>query len=265
MEDDRYVVFSDLHGRVGLLEACYKRYGESVTYISGGDAVDAPEHGNVRATIELLLGIGARCLYGNHEWVLAASMYCDDDESRQAWAYTWGGYQRGVLASYGLDEPSPVSSKSYKYLSAATELKEAIAAEGHTAFFDGLRPYYETEHFLVVHAGLTEVPWSAGKNSQKAWLDTVGATVTSARRTARQWNAEPAQVFDPTYTLSTSIVAPEFLEKTLITGHAHNSETSVTRVSDNGRRVRLAGVVVENAPLYVYESWTGGVVPVYND
>ncbi len=98
MEDDKYVVFSDLHGRVGLLEACYKRYGDSVTYISGGDAVDAPEHGNVRATIELLLGIGARCLYGNHEWVLAASMYCDDEESRRAWAYTWGGYQRGVLA-----------------------------------------------------------------------------------------------------------------------------------------------------------------------
>jgi hypothetical protein len=263
MENDRYVVFSDLHGRVDLLEACYRRYGDTVTYISGGDVVDAPEYGNVRATIDLLLGIGARCIYGNHEWVLAASMYCGEQESRQAWAYTWSGYQRGVLRSYGLEEPSPVSRRSYDYFAAATALRDAVEAEGHTAFFDSLKPYHETAQFLVVHAGITNTAWTGEDTSQKAWLDSVGETEVSARREARQWNAEPIQIFDPSYALATTFAAPASLNKTLITGHAHNAESSLTRVTDNGKRVRIAGVVSEGAPLYVYESWTGGVVPVH--
>ena len=117
---------------------------------------------------------------------------------------------------------------------------------------------------MVVHAGLTDAPWAGGGASQKTWLDRVGATDVSAQREARQWNAEPIQVFDPTYVLATTVATPASLQKTLITGHAHNAESSLTRVTDSGRRVRLAGVVAEGAPLYVYESWTGGVIPIHS-
>jgi len=261
--EERYVVFSDLHGRAGLLEACYKRYGNTVMYISGGDAIDAPEHGNVKTTIELLQNIGAVCLYGNHEWVLGAAMHNPDEYSRKAWSYTWSGYHRGVLGSYGLQEPSPVKSyKDFNYMSAALELKDAITGAGHMQFFDNLKPYVEASDFIVVHGGLTHDTWD-GKRGQKSELDSVSGPTKSAARTRRQWDSEPVQIFDPHYTLSTRLVLPHGPAKKVITGHAHSSESSITRVTDNGKRIRLAGPVTEGAPLYMYESWTGGVVPIY--
>jgi hypothetical protein len=256
-----FVVFSDLHGRVRLLEAVYRRYGDSVAYISCGDAVDAPEHGNVKETIALLQAMGAVCLYGNHEWVLGAAMHSDDEESRRAWSYTWSGYQRGVLKSYGLPEPSPVGRyTSYDYMNAAKDLKQAIADAGHTAFFDALMPYYEAQDTIVIHGGITHGPLQ----DQKRYLDRVGRATTSASRTQQQWNSEPKQIFDPYYELAQSLYVPQGVGKKLITGHAHSSEHSISRITDNGNRIRLAGSVAMGMPLYVYESWSGGVMPIHD-
>ena len=262
-DEQKFVVFSDLHGRADLLEACYKRYGDTVTYISGGDAIDAPEHGNVKASIDLLQNIGSICLYGNHEWVLGAAMHNPDEYSRNIWSYMWSKYHKGVLGSYGLKEPSPAKPyKDFDYMSAALELKDAIAEAGHMQFFDNLKPYVETDDFIVVHGGLTHDTWD-GKSGQKSKLDAVGGASQSAARTRRQWDAEPVQIFDPRYTLANRLILPHGLEKKVITGHAHSSENYISRVSDDGKRIRLAGAVGLGMPLYVYESWTGGVVPIY--
>jgi hypothetical protein len=255
MPGQDHVVFSDNHGRPLLIEACHKRYGDDVTYVSNGDAVDMPEYGNVKATIELLQGIGAICLYGNHEWVLSAVMHNPDEHSRYVWADVWSGYHSGVLKSYGLPEPSRVKKMpTYDMLDLAERLKVAIDDAGHTPFFSNLRPYYETDQFIAVHGGATKAPWF----QQKAALD----QATAGPLHQRHWDAEPVQIFDSEYKLSTAEVLPPSIDKVLLTGHAHNSEFSLSRMTDNNRRGRLAGQLMAGSPLFVWESWTGGVVSI---
>lgn len=260
VNEERYVVFSDLHGRTGLLEACYKRYGDTVTYISGGDAIDAPEHGDVKATVDLLQNIGAICLYGNHEWVLSAAMHEPNEDSRRVWAQTWANYERGVLKSYGLRNPNVFEKEKFDYLGSAAELKEAIHDAYQDTFFENLVPYFETDKFICLHGGLAEkdVSWN-GNGGVKQQLDLITAQTDLGKR---QWGEEPDVIFDPEYERSKLPTLPSFVGKILITGHNHTTENSISRVSDNGKRVRLASNTYKGMPLYVYESWTGGVTAI---
>lgn len=187
-------------------------------------------------------------------------MHSTDDDSRRVWTETWKGYERGVIGAYGFKSPS-VFENNYDYFSVALKLKDAIQSAGHDGFFNNLKPYYETDKFIVVHGGLRadDGVW-AGHGGIKQYLDSLISPITPSRH---QWDEEPQMIFDRDYERSASRTTPQNLGKVLITGHNHTSEDSLSRVTDNGNRVRLAGHVSYSLPLYVYESWTGGVVPIH--
>lgn len=257
---EKYVVFSDLHGRHELLENCLKKYGQDVAYVSNGDAINSPRFGNAKKSVQLLLDIGAVGIYGNHEWTLSASINEPSEEERGLWVqHIWPHYHRHMLGAYGLKD-LPLAPKTNQAMESMKNLKEAIYASGHNKFYENLKFYHETDEFLAIHAGISShVPWH-GTDGQKERLDNLSVKSTSQV----SWSSGPVQVFDtPGFDLSNSLEVPEFFDKVLITGHSHTSEKADTRVTDNGKRVRLAGELVEESPLFVWESWTCLVVPIH--
>jgi len=249
------VVFSDLHGRISALEAVVATYGDSVRYVSAGDAIDSPEHGNTKATIELLQGIGAVCLYGNHEWVLSAALYCSDNEQKETWTKVWARYQSSVLASYGIPEPRKLYKDNIQeYYEAAEKLRNTMQEVGHTPFLEHLKPYYETENMLVIHGGVTSAIWK----KQSKFL----RSIVEGPLNKRQWHHEPDQIFDRRHWLSTTKKIPQNINKTFITGHTHSQKNEIERVTSDGRRIQLAGMTAVTSPLYVYENWTNKVVAI---
>lgn len=253
---EKYAVLGDIHGRYEHVEAVINRYkGHGVTIVTVGDVVDGTHRSNTKRTIDLLLGCGAINIYGNHEWVLAAMLYEQNESAKGVWTTVWEDYHSMVLASYGIDEPDKVRRyPDYYWLDKAKKLHSNMGEYGHLPFFQGLLPYFETDEFLVVHAGITSEPWT----NQRQKLDEIANTAIEQQ----DWSLEPVQIFDTDFKLSKETNIGADFTKRLITGHDHTSENSLSRTTDCGRRIRLASSLQKNSPLFVWESWRNNVVAV---
>jgi hypothetical protein len=260
MESGEYVVMGDIHSRVGLLERVVDYYGSGVEYISIGDAIDGVVGTDAKATVELLLGVGAIALFGNHEWVVCAMMYSRDNILRESMAEVWSRYHSGTLSSYGIKEPDGFrNANSSSWIDSAEELEGKLADIGHDAFFNNLITYYETDEFLAIHAGVNDSPWDLQKSELENW--------SLPPLCQRDWSLSPEQIFDERFNLSAAPLIPRGLNKRLVTGHNHfgskQQNYPTERIHDAGRRIMLASGIGTGYPIYVWESWSSKIVPYY--
>ncbi|MDO8265859.1 MAG: hypothetical protein Q7T41_02870 [Candidatus Saccharibacteria bacterium] len=253
---NEFVVVTDLHGRLEHLREIVRRYA-GATLISGGDVDDGPEYSQIAPTIDLLIEIGAVCVYGNHDFNRAAVMYETDPAAREAWLQVWQFNELRTLESYGLEglKTSDLDEAREK----ADQLRDLVDRRGHGEYFRNLKTYFECGKFIVVHAGFhTGIP-----------VDNQLQELERAQVQAKwgDYSGAPDQVLDTTtYKLAVSELGlpKDQSDKVLITGHFHNSMTPAERVTDEGRRVRLGSRYGNpNGPVHVWESWSGNVVPIH--
>lgn len=272
------VIIPDLHGNDQKLERTVEHFGQDMRYVITGDFIDGPR---TKETVELIKEMatcmGAIVLDANHEWTLKAvfdetnpvyQRHWQDDIWRRRTAEGYAGYERGTLTSYGIDVKMP------NHL-AAQALKETMDNLGHLEILRGAQPYLEAPDFIAVHAGLTEEPWSEEQQKspsddvspyvfQKNQLDAIAKASGNPR-----FSSEPVQIFDTRDRVrkvpkiaSNERVLTDIGNRVLVTGHSHMSIPANERITDEGKRVRLASKLRDGEPLYVYTTWDKQVVAI---
>lgn len=243
------VVFSDLHGRVDRFDQIRSIYGNDVRYISAGDVVDGST-GNTCDLIEKMGESGVLMAAGNHELITSAVMLEGDEDVRGAWFQVWRNdlrslvrSERGTLKSYGIDE----SLSNYQ---AAEKLACRMDELGHLALIKEAELFFETDDYIVIHAGLTAKPWK----KQRASIESKGDRIRSG-----DYSKAPIQVMDPRFRLA-DYGSPTPTKKTVITGHAHLTADASERSTCDGKRIRLGSKLQRGEPVYVWQSWDNEVV-----
>jgi serine/threonine protein phosphatase 1 len=140
---DDILAVGDLHGRYDLLEQVLDRlaprFGSQTRLVFLGDYIDrGPDS---RRVVERLIALGRErpetvFLKGNHEELLLDAL---EGRRVELWLLN-GGLE--TLASYGLDHQAPTA-----------ETIARLPAD-HLEFFRGLRLYFESQSYLLVHAGV---------------------------------------------------------------------------------------------------------------
>ncbi len=238
-ESESYVVLADLHGQYELAARALDRYdlGE-VTPVIAGDFVDqGPDTARLLELLREVHAEGAVVLAGNHEWTLRNALAEDDGNPLiEGWRdLIWPDYERDTLRSYGLD-------RTGNWRNDAARLAERMGSTGDLEFLRAdLVPSFETEDFVVVHAGPTdEYAWSV----QRTELE-------RAAREGERLTDEPRQLFDSW--LARPVAVPTYVdERVFVTGHAHLSAGPEQRRARN--RICLASWLQAGQPLYVWES-----------
>lgn len=240
------IVFSDLHAQAVRSEPVFKYYGEDVRKISAGDAIDGED---TKALLELFGEYNVLHVKGNHEIVTEAVMQEVDEDNRAFWQSRWRHndsryhqYERHMLRSYGIDE-------KLRNPEAAEELKEKMKQIGHLSLLNQAKLYYETDDYIIIHGGLTDEPWE----EQRSQIDKASIQIMLGN-----YSEVPNQTMDENFKLSNSNYVTA-TDKKLITGHTHLDRTA-ERMSDNGRRIKLASKLAIGAPLYVWQSWDNKIV-----
>jgi len=135
------VAVGDVHGCASELLTLLEQLAltPATTLLFVGDFIDRGPHS--RQVIDLVLEVSERChvvaLLGNHEAMMLD--FIDDLDSDAAGLFIFNG-GAATLASYA-DSPD-----DYRLPAA------------HEAFLRGLKPWYETEEFFFVHAGVPGLP-----------------------------------------------------------------------------------------------------------
>jgi len=138
---DKIFAIGDIHGCLAKLEhliALIDVDDRRDTLLFIGDYIDrGPDS---RGVVDYVLDLKERmrsviCLRGNHEQMLLN--YLCHGRDRDLFLFNGG---RGTLASYGF--PSTM------------DRKEIVLPGHHMEFFQSLLPWYETEDYIFVHAGL---------------------------------------------------------------------------------------------------------------
>lgn len=264
---DRHVVVPDMHGEHRLLDRIINQYTDQsdVNFVLLGDIIDRksvdndPEKG-VYKTLQIIKDLGQRAVVtmANHEWWLHASSRATDQTLRQQVLSGWLGtnpknsIERNTLTAYNLDP-------TIRDEVAVDELTKRMARFGHLAILNSASPYYETDKFIAVHAGvLSGVPWEM----QQGYLRSVASYMNDG-----QFHERPPQWFSMKLATDTSPV--DATDKTVISGHAHilddrRHNQSRERSLHDGRRIRLASQI--NAPAkssaYVWQDWDGKVIEI---
>lgn len=262
---DRHVVIPDLHGEHKVADEIIDRYidREDVTFVFLGDLVDRkgptpdPEHG-VYKTLNAVKSLGERAVVtiANHEWTLLAALLAQNPRQKELAqrlyfsSETIDRQERNVLSAYGVERTMPPSPT-------ATWLHHAMRRAGHLAVLQAATPYYETDQFIAVHAGLN--PNDSWEN-QREYLEDVAEAMSEGTYSER-----PPQWFSQDY--ATSLTSLErATAKKVVSGHAHQlvntrrrrqTNYSSERALHNEKRIRLASRL--NAPrresAYVWQDW----------
>lgn len=151
-DSERFVVVGDIHGCYRSLEAMLKKLEpfSSSTFIFLGDYIDrGPDS---KSVIDLLLDFQKHTtsvmLRGNHEQMMIQAL---DEKDFSLWMINGG---RITLESYGLNEYNP------------------DIPEEHYHFIKQTKPYYETDQYFFVHAGLpTDITIKQATQNSDYWYD----------------------------------------------------------------------------------------------
>jgi hypothetical protein len=273
---ERHVVIPDIHGEVAHVRRVVDEYvaHEDVGFVFLGDVIDRkglqddPEQG-VRKTLELIRQLGDRAIMtlANHEIYLLASVLSTDPERRDGYRQLWlekptsrnGGnssIEQNTASSYDLTNDGPTT---------APRLWREMRAHQHTKVLTNATPYYETETFIAVHAGLR---YDQNLEQQRAEMEATAYEMSCGifHDTPDQW-----------FSIELAIDARDnpITDKTIVSGHAHYripngryrrtvTNFSSERVLHDGRRVRLASQLNApvSEPLYIWQDWDGKVIRV---
>ncbi len=231
-----YLVLPDTHGEYERVAHVIKETETQIdTYVFAGDVLDGPDSNQL---ITLIRGLCERAvtIAGNHEWVCRNALDEAEDPAVSVWCNdVWPGYELDVLASYGVKQSTDWSEN-------ADALRRTMRERGDLEWLMSLKTYFETDTFVVVHAGPElDTSWSL----QSTQLDTIDEN-------NRLYNELP-QLFS--HKLARLRAIPEQVSnKTFITGHGHSFQTWDKRVAE--RRVCLASRLRKGDPLFVWNSTT---------
>jgi len=139
---NKIFVIGDIHGCLETLKDLMNKIvidNQNDTLVFIGDYIDRGE--SVREVVDYVIRLKDEykniiCLLGNHEQMLMR-------------------YLDGVDEDLYLNNGGRTTLRSYKILLSddIKERKRKIPAE-HRQFFESLLPYYETDNYIFVHAGL---------------------------------------------------------------------------------------------------------------
>ncbi len=138
----RIFAIGDIHGCISKLENIIDRIdldAQNDTLVFIGDYIDrGPDSkGVVDFVLELRKSINqVICLLGNHEQMFLDYLH-DENFNKEIFLVNGGG---NTISSYGVIETS--------------EGIKVDVPESHMQFFTSLLPYYETDDYIFVHAGL---------------------------------------------------------------------------------------------------------------
>ncbi|MGQ9860272.1 MAG: metallophosphoesterase family protein [Thermodesulfobacteriota bacterium] len=151
MREGRIFAIGDIHGYINKLEAIMRKIHpdpdrDELVFL--GDYVDRGP--NSKEVVEMVLEIRRAfprtvCLMGNHEFTLLDYLTYRKDP--------WTFFLNGGIETI------------HSYDLIGDDIESRMPPE-HLAFFNSLRPYYETEQYIFVHAGLRE-----GVSLQEQTLD----------------------------------------------------------------------------------------------
>lgn len=139
---NKIFAIGDIHGCFDQLQRLIKNIAidrQSDTLVFIGDYID---RGNAsKEVVDYIVGLKSEfskvvCITGNHEQMFLNYLAGTDEEM-----YLYNG-GKATLLSYGISR-----------LAMPQERKAAIPSR-HLLFFRSLLPYYETEDYIFVHAGL---------------------------------------------------------------------------------------------------------------
>lgn len=156
MGKGKIFAIGDIHGYINKLEALMRKIHpdpEKDEIVFLGDYVDRGP--NSKEVVEMVLEIKRRfprttCLMGNHEFSLLDYL----TYRRDPWTFFLNG---GVETIHSYDLTG--------------DDIEAKMPPEHRAFFNSLKPYYETEDYIFVHAGLREgVPLEEQTLDDLVWI-----------------------------------------------------------------------------------------------
>lgn len=257
---EKQVVFPDLHGRYDLLRAGLAKYKNFQPIFLGdyinGQPFERDVIGAVRDNYDPQLG---NAVLGNHEMtlltVLQAALSIESDKGDVEVAHTvidlWSksraiGYS--MLRSYG------VNMRLYRQPQARLlRLYERMQETGDVDFLSQLPLMFEGRDMVAVHAGLTD----ESLTDQVQQLE-----VAKKQLLAGEVGIEPAQVYS--HDLSRVRGAYAATDSVVVTGHTSFNEDETTRISDDGRHVRLGSNVKRESEttIFLYLTDQAKVVPV---
>ena len=159
------IAIGDIHGNLAALEDLLGKvlpelqHGDQLVFL--GDYVDrGPDS---RGCLERIVRLKKECsirvvgLLGNHEmWMLNSRR----DPTRHSWLFTGQGFS--TIKSYSR-EAAEVLDREIKEFGPRLLLEKVplsyeaffrIVPHDHIEFFEGLKPYHETEDALCVHGGV---------------------------------------------------------------------------------------------------------------
>lgn len=139
---NKIFAIGDIHGCLGQLQRLLENIAidrQLDTLVFIGDYIDRGK--SSKEVVDYIIGLKSKfnkvvCLTGNHEQMFLNYLAGTDEEM-----YLYNG-GRATLLSYGISR-----------LAMPQERKAAIPSS-HLLFFRSLLPYYETEDYIFVHAGL---------------------------------------------------------------------------------------------------------------
>ncbi|HEU17760.1 MAG TPA: serine/threonine protein phosphatase [Deltaproteobacteria bacterium] len=151
-------VIGDIHGCLDKLKTMMNRLdldGENDTLVFIGDYIDRGP--DPKGVVDFILDLKTRlkhvvCLLGNHEQTFLNYYHHGTDAQL---FYLNGG--ETTVESYGMVE--------------TPEGKKINVPEDHLEFFDSLLPYYETDDYIFVHAGIRPgVPMNKQNIEELTWI-----------------------------------------------------------------------------------------------
>lgn len=265
---ERHVVVPDLHGEYELLQKTIELYfgAEDICFVFLGDLIDkrrAPKHDKgVQKTLGLVKDLGNRAIItlANHEWSMLAALY--DKSSLRREAHVWGDLNfycaSSTLRSYGVNLEA---EKPYE------EFKNIFEGLGHSALLQSATPYFETEKFIAVHAGVErDWDWEAQKDYLEMACSDMGKGI---------YELQPSMWFSTELACDVRPIYSTY--KIVVSGHAHYLTSSPKdysypikvledRVVNNGKRVRLASQLNNtNQSLCVWQDWDESIIEVTRD
>lgn len=165
MQTTRTLVIGDIHGEIDKLDRILAQipWQESDTQLVFlGDYIDRGKHS--RDVIDRVLQVreerpGTVFLRGNHELMMMQALDSPGSSETGAWWFN-GGIQ--TLISYGAHFAEAVDQFLFNRKSS---LLASLVPEEHWELLRSLLPFYEDQHAIYIHAGLT--PLKGAKQDQE--------------------------------------------------------------------------------------------------
>jgi len=271
---DKHVVIPDLHGEHEMAERVIDAYIDfpDVNFVFLGDVLDrrgitTDSEKGVFRTLEHIRKLGERAVMviANHEWYPLAAIYSREGVYKETAIETWLGLESSrspefnTLSSYDLDKIDDNVTEQFK---------SALMKAGHLAVLTQAMPYFETDRFIAVHAGVDPfIDWATQKDDLRDIACDMAHGV---------FYDNPEQWFSMDLAVDTRPILGT--TKTVVSGHAHHLQnnlkdnrlsfkTSRHRSLYGGKRVRLASQLnaPRTQPLYVWQDWDGEIIQFDQD